>query len=93
MKGDGTPLCFKPAAFGIEVFERAMLRERIRNGLEAARKQGRIGGRRPKLKEDQKKEIVDLVNSGKKNAAEAARLFGVHPSTVSRLLQSTVEIP
>lgn len=71
-------------------FERAMLRERTRNGLEAAREQGRVGGRRPKLKEDQKKEIMRLVNSGKKTAAEAARLFGVHPSTVSRLLQSTV---
>ena len=31
-------------------FERAMLREPTRNGLEAARKQGRVGGRRPKLK-------------------------------------------
>lgn len=31
-------------------FERAMLRERTRNGLEAARREGRIGGRRFKLK-------------------------------------------
>ena len=31
-------------------FERAMLRERTRNGLNAARKEGRVGGRRPKLK-------------------------------------------
>ena len=68
-------------------FERAMLRERTRNGLDAARKQGRVGGRRPKLKTHQKKEIIHLVDSGKKTAAEAARLFGVHPSTVSRLLQ------
>jgi DNA invertase Pin-like site-specific DNA recombinase len=30
-------------------FERAMLRERTRAGLEAARREGRIGGRRPKL--------------------------------------------
>ena len=30
-------------------FERAMLRERTRNGLLAARNEGRIGGRRPKL--------------------------------------------
>ncbi|WP_353070363.1 recombinase family protein [Tunturibacter empetritectus] len=29
-------------------FERAMLRERTRAGLESARDQGRIGGRRPK---------------------------------------------
>lgn len=47
-------------------FEREMLRERTRNGLEAARKQGRIGGRRPKLNPDQRKEIVRLVTSGLK---------------------------
>ncbi len=68
-------------------FERAMLRERTQNGLDAARKQGRIGGRRPKLKPHQQKEIVSLVNSGPKNAADAARLFNVHPATISRLLQ------
>lgn len=68
-------------------FERAMLRERTRTGLDAARKQGRVGGRRPKLKTQQQQEIVHLVNSGKKTAAAAARLFNVHPATVSRLLQ------
>ena len=66
-------------------FERAMLRERTRNGLDAARQQGRIGGRRPKLKTHQQQEIVQLVNSGQKTAADAARLFNVHPATVSRL--------
>ncbi|WP_342671788.1 helix-turn-helix domain-containing protein [Nitrosomonas mobilis] len=46
-----------------------------------------MGGRRPKLKPHQQKEIVSLVNSGQKNAADAARLFNVHPATISRLLQ------
>lgn len=68
-------------------FERAMLRERTQTGLVAARKQGRVGGRRPKLRSDQQKEIVTLIESGKKTAAEASRLFNVHPSTVSRLLK------
>ena len=63
-----------------------MLRERTRRGLEAARQRGRIGGRRPKLKPYQQQEIVQLVNSGQKTAADAARLFNVHPATVSRLL-------
>ena len=67
-------------------FERAMFRERTRNGLDAARRQGRIGGRRPKLTKRQREEIVNLVNSEQKTAADAARLFDVHPSTVSRLL-------
>lgn len=68
-------------------FERAMLRERTRNGLDAARKRGRVGGRPQKLKTHQQEEIVHLVNSGQKNAADAARLFNVHPATVSRILQ------
>ena len=68
-------------------FERAMLRERTQRGLDAARKQGRVGGRRPKLKKHQQREIVHLVNSGQKTAADAARLFNVHPATVSRLLK------
>ncbi len=67
-------------------FERAMLRERTRSGLDAARKEGRIGGRRPKLTRQQQEEIVSLVSSGRKTGADAARLFQVHPSTISRLL-------
>ena len=67
-------------------FERAMLRERTKSGLEQARKAGRIGGRRPKLTSQQQREIVSLVQTGKKTGAEAARLFRVHPSTVTRLL-------
>ena len=39
-------------------FERAMLRERTKAGLESARKEGRIGGRRPKLTPSQRQEIV-----------------------------------
>lgn len=67
-------------------FERSMLRERTRHGLEAARKNGRVGGRRKKLRRSQEEEVVRLVGSGEKSPAEAARLFGVHRSTVSRLL-------
>jgi DNA invertase Pin-like site-specific DNA recombinase len=67
-------------------FERAMLRERTRHGLNAARQEGRIGGRRPKLKPHQEQEIVRLVSSGQKTAADTARLFSVHPATISRLL-------
>lgn len=70
-------------------FERAMLRERTRNGLAAARADGRIGGRRQKLKAHQQQEIVQLVSSGQKSAADAARLFNIHPSTVSRILART----
>ncbi len=74
-------------------FERAMLRERTRSGLDAARQQGRIGGRRPKLTTHQQQEIVKLVHSGEKTAADAARLFSVHPATVFRILQRAKSDP
>ena len=67
-------------------FERAMLRERTKAGLKSARRQGRIGGRRPKLRSQQQAEIIKMVSRGRRTAADAARLFNVHPATVSRLL-------
>src|ERR1700675_2185519 len=67
-------------------FERAMLKERTKAGLDAAREEGRIGGRRPKLTPQQQAEIRKMVSRGDKTAADASRLFKVHPATVSRLL-------
>jgi DNA invertase Pin-like site-specific DNA recombinase len=58
-------------------FERAILRERTKSGLDAARKEGRIGGRRPKLRPNQEDEIIAMVTKGTKTAADAARLFAV----------------
>jgi DNA invertase Pin-like site-specific DNA recombinase len=59
---------------------------RTKAGLDAARKRGCIGGRRPKLRSDQEDEIVAMVSKGTKTGADAARLFNVHPATVSRIL-------
>jgi len=58
--------CLGNAGFSFAEFERAMLRERTRTGLESARREGRVGGRRPKLTTQQQKEIVGLVSSGQK---------------------------
>ena len=67
--------------------EREMLRERTRVGLDSAREQGRVGGPRPKLTHHEQQQLANMVNSGDKSAADAARFFNVHPSTVSRLLK------
>ena len=67
-------------------FERAMLKERTKAGLDSAREEGRIGGRRPKLSPQQQAEIRKMVSNGDKTAADAARLFKIHPATVCRLL-------
>lgn len=73
-------------------FERAMLRERTKAGLDAARQEGRIGGRRPKLSPQQQAEIRKIVTKADKTPADAARLFKVHPATISRLLARTDQI-
>src|SRR3954469_23288251 len=75
-------------------FERAMVRERTRAGLKAAAAQGRKGGRQPKLTPEQKTEILDGLGSGRKSAADLARLFRVHRATISRLAtQARVAAP
>lgn len=68
-------------------FERAMIKERVNAGLKAARAQGRIGGRPRKLAAEQRATIVEMVHSGQKSASQAARLFGVHPATICRMLE------
>ena len=67
-------------------FERAMLKERSKAGLDAAREEGRIGGCRSKLSPQQQAQIRKMVSKGDRTAADAARLFKIHPATVSRLL-------
>lgn len=65
-------------------FERAMVRERTRAGLKAAREQGRRGGRRPKLLAHQRSEILAMLAAGRAGA-EIARIFRVHRATISRI--------
>jgi DNA invertase Pin-like site-specific DNA recombinase len=67
-------------------FERAMIRERTSAGIAAARAEGRIGGRRPKLNAEQRADIAENVMSGRHTAAQMARLYKVSEPTVSRLL-------
>ena len=67
-------------------FERSMVRERTRMGLQAARERGRVGGRQPKLTNHQRAEAIKMVESGNRTGAEVARLFRVHRSSISRLI-------
>ena len=67
-------------------FERAKIRERTSAGLAAARAEGRVGGRRPKLNPEQQADIVENVSSGRWTAAQMARRYEVSEPTVSRLL-------
>ena len=67
-------------------FERSMVRERTRAGLASARDRGVKVGRPAKLNPHQQQEIIRSVRDGSKTAADAARLFGLHRSSIARLL-------
>ena len=67
-------------------FERAMIRERTSAGLAAARAEGRIGGRRNKLNDVKRREIAESVITGRKSAADMARLYNISQPTVSRIV-------
>ncbi len=62
-------------------FERTMLRERTRNGLAAARQDGRVGGRRPKLTPPQQKKLSLSSHRGRKKALiqTACSVFNLRP--------------
>jgi DNA invertase Pin-like site-specific DNA recombinase len=64
-------------------FERAMIRERTRAGLEAARRRGTRLGRRRSLSPEQVQLVRELLNQGK-TQREVADLLSVSQSTVSR---------
>lgn len=65
-------------------FERRRIAERTREGLAAARKRGRIGGRPPALSPDQKIEVIRMRDDERRPLREIASLFKVSVQTVRR---------
>lgn len=67
-------------------FERAIIRERTRAGLEAAKARGRQGGRPPKLTPQDLAAARALLADASFTVAEVARRLGVSPATLYRHL-------
>ena len=68
----------------IAQFERERISERTREGLQAARKRGRVGGRPPALSPAQRDEVRRMRDVEHRSLAEIARLFKVSTKTVRR---------
>lgn len=67
-------------------FERGVIRERTRAGLDAARARGRKGGRQRKLKADDLKAAKAMLADQDINVEDVARRLGVSPATLYRYL-------
>jgi putative DNA-invertase from lambdoid prophage Rac len=87
----GTPngQLFLTILAGFAQFEREIIRERTRAGLEAARQAGKRLGRSPILTSRQKKHACELKQAGR-SLAEIAKIFRVSRSTVWRTVQCGV---
>ncbi len=68
----------------IAQFERERISERTKEGLEAAKKRGRIGGRPPALSATQRDEVRRMRDEEGRRLSEIAQLFRVSVKTVRR---------
>ena len=71
----------------LDAFERAGRREQIHVGLSAARAQGRAGGRRHKLTQDQVQELKRLMAAPGADPVEVGMRFGLGRASVYRYLK------
>jgi DNA invertase Pin-like site-specific DNA recombinase len=70
----------------IAQFERERIVERTKEGLEAARKRGRVGGRPPALSTAQKAEVRRMRDEEHRPIPEIAALFKVSTKTIRRVV-------
>lgn len=68
----------------IAQFERERIAERTKEGLQAAKARGRVGGRPPALTAAQKTEVRRMRDDEQRAISEIARLFKVSERTVRR---------
>ena len=69
----------------IAQFERERISERTKEGLQAARTRGRVGGRPPALTADQKADARRMRDDDGRSIAAIARLFKVSETTIRRV--------
>ena len=74
-------------------FERALIRERTRAGLQAARARGRQGGRRKRLDTGQRVHAVELYRSRRHTVKEICALMGISRATLYAYVEEFADGP
>ena len=73
---------------GVAQFERDLIRERTKAGIEAARLRGRLGGRPRKLTHNQARELQQLHASHTISVANLCRMYGISKTTLYRIIDN-----
>jgi len=68
-------------------FERSLIAERTKAGLQAAKKRGKKLGRPMRLTPEQIKHAEKMINSGQQTASGMAELYGVDRTTLYRAMK------
>ena len=72
---------------GINQFERDLISQRTIEGLEAARKRGKFGGRKEKLDIDQKKALYQLYQQKEMTVKSICELFKLSKPTLYKVVE------
>lgn len=68
-------------------FERDIIVERTKEGLESARARGRVGGRKEKLDQRAKETVFDLYKAKKMSVGDICKMFGISKPTLYRIIE------
>ena len=74
-------------------FEKDLVRERSRAGLDAARARGRLGGRRKALDLDQRRHVVALYRAREHTVKEICQLTGISKPTLYAYVEELSDGP
>ena len=77
---------------GINQFERDLISQRTIEGLEAARKRGKFGGRKEKLDIDQKKALYQLYQQKEMTVKSICELFNLSKPTLYKVVEEVSKL-
>ena len=72
---------------GISQFERDLISQRTKEGLEAARARGRKGGRKPKLDDNKKRALYELYQQKKTTVKDLCDMFSITKPTLYKVIE------
>ena len=73
---------------GISQFERDLISQRTKEGLEAARARGKKGGRKPKLDTIKKKAVYELSQQKKSSVKDICNMFDISKPTLYKVIEA-----